>query len=354
MAGFLAAVFLVAPLALATGPDEAVVLDSVTVSGEQPGPGLWRVSRGDHHLWLVGIVSPVPQDMQWRPTELEERLAEAHAVLQSPGVDVGTGRGRLHAITLAPQAIGIRNNPGRQTLADVLPPDTYARWLEQKERYLGRDRKVERWRPIFAAQKLHEAAVEANAMARRSPVSTLVKDTARARGLPEIESTLKITIDDPRDAMREFKATEVEDLACFEATLQRLESDIGLLRGRANAWATGDLDILRELSGADPGSACIQALMGTGMLARRGFDDIERRVHASWLAAAEQALVEYPVTVGAIPMSEALRPEGLLAQLAIRGYTVRAPDDFEDDEDGNEDAGEEVEASVAAAEHPAD
>ncbi|WP_187266130.1 TraB/GumN family protein [Alkalisalibacterium limincola] len=235
----------------------------------------------------------------------------------------------------------------------MLPPDTYARWIEQKGRYLGRDRKVERWRPIFAAQKLHEAAVEANAMARLSPVSTLVKDTAQARGLPRVESTLKITIDDPRDAMREFKATEVEDLACFEATLQRLESDIGLLRGRANAWATGDLDILRELSGADPGSACIQALLGTGMLARRGFDDLEARVHASWLAAAEQALVEYPVTVGAIPMSEALRPGGLLAQLAARGYTVRAPDEFEDDE--YDDAGAGVEVSTAAtAEHPAD
>jgi len=321
-------------------PETATVLESVQVTGTQPGPALWRVSRGEndprghHSLWLIGTVSPLPVYLDWRPEELDERLAEADAVLRSPGISVGTGRGRLHALTLAPSAIGLRNNPDRQTLADVLPPQTYARWEQLKARYLGDNRRVERWRPIFAAEKLHEAAVEANALEFGSPAWARIRAAAEARDLPRVDSVLSITIDDPRDALRDFRRGEMDDLACFEATLDRLESDIGLLRGRATAWATGDIEVLRQLSGADPASACIQSVLGSGVLADRGLGDLEARVRESWVTAAERAIYDHPVTVGALPMSELLREDGLLAALAARGYVITAPDD-EDEDDGD-------------------
>ena len=37
------------------------ILETVLVSGEQPGPGMWKVSKGDHVLWIVGIQTPVPK-----------------------------------------------------------------------------------------------------------------------------------------------------------------------------------------------------------------------------------------------------------------------------------------------------
>jgi hypothetical protein len=35
--------------------------------------------------------------------------------------------------------------------------------------------------------------------------------------------------------IREFKNEPLNDLPCFESVLQRLESDLGLMRARANA-----------------------------------------------------------------------------------------------------------------------
>ena len=51
------------------------LLAPVTVSGVQPGPGLWKVSRGDHVLWLLGTTSALPANMQWRSDEVE-RIAQ--------------------------------------------------------------------------------------------------------------------------------------------------------------------------------------------------------------------------------------------------------------------------------------
>ena len=33
-------------------------LGEVLVVGKQPGPGLWRVSKGDHDLWIFATLTP--------------------------------------------------------------------------------------------------------------------------------------------------------------------------------------------------------------------------------------------------------------------------------------------------------
>ena len=38
-------------------------LDTMVVSGVQPGPGLWKVRKGEHTLWILGTVSPLPRRM---------------------------------------------------------------------------------------------------------------------------------------------------------------------------------------------------------------------------------------------------------------------------------------------------
>jgi len=317
-------------------------LDAVEVTGVMPGPGLWQVRRDDHVLWIIGSLSPVPQRMQWRSEELDARLAEADAILNPPGVNLTTGRGRLHAMTLLPSVLGARKLPGNQTLADVLAPDLHARWTVLKAEHLGRDRGIERWRPVFAAQKLHGRVVERAALSFRSPVFDHVAETAKRLRIPRIPVLLKITIDDSRQAIREFKQGELDDVACFERTLQRLEGDVALLSARAGAWATGDVDALRTLHDSDPSSACITAVMNSSVLRQRGVDDMLAQMQAQWVVAAEQVLGEHRTTVGVLPIAMLLAEDGVLAILAARGYLVLGPDDEyldEADEPAVTDAG---------------
>src|SRR3954471_238877 len=66
-------------------------LEQVLVTGEQPGPGLWKVSKGDHVLWILGTNSPVPKRMQWHSKEVERAIAESQEVIGNVQVKIDIG-----------------------------------------------------------------------------------------------------------------------------------------------------------------------------------------------------------------------------------------------------------------------
>lgn len=62
----------------APAPAPAVVdLEAMVVRGVQPGPGLWKVSKGDHVLWILGTLSPLPKRLQWQATEVETIIGQS-------------------------------------------------------------------------------------------------------------------------------------------------------------------------------------------------------------------------------------------------------------------------------------
>src|SRR5215468_3558167 len=134
------------PAAPASPATETTTLDTVLVTGEQPGPGLWKVSRGDHVLWILGAQYPLPRDMTWRARDVELTIAQSQAVIAdaAPKLELNF----FHKLTLLPAVYGARKNEDGATLKDVLSPDLYARWLVLKAKYIGRDNGVERLRPM--------------------------------------------------------------------------------------------------------------------------------------------------------------------------------------------------------------
>lgn len=316
-------------------PDATTQLAAVKVQGEMPGPGLWRVAKGDHVLWILGTLSPLPAKVEWRSKELEARLAEAEAIINPPGGSITSGAGLWRTALVLPSLLGARKNPDGATLQDVVSPELYARWASLKPTYLGRDRAVERWRPVYAAEKLQRKAADSIGLEFGSPASALVRNIAEQRKLPVIRPMVHIVIDDLKLAAREFKANALADTDCFERTLRRFETDLDLLRTRANAWAVGDVPLLRELHEADPESACFDAVMSASALQKRGLDDLPGKQRKAWLAAAEQALGEYRISIGLLPISELLKPDGYLADLSSRGYVVTAPDEDESQDESD-------------------
>ena len=102
-------------------------MEAVVVSGAQPGPGLWKVYSGEHTLYILGTLSPLPTRMEWRSQQVASVLDEAGVVLGPPGISIGTGMGMLRSLTLLPSALRATNNPDGETLEDVLPTDVYTR-----------------------------------------------------------------------------------------------------------------------------------------------------------------------------------------------------------------------------------
>ncbi|MEY2919597.1 MAG: hypothetical protein RL261_902 [Pseudomonadota bacterium] len=312
-------------LAAPARADEA--LEEVLVTGQQPGPGLWKITRaGDpsgHVLWILGNYSPLPKKMTWRSTELAGVLSASQAVIAP--VAVSASAGPLGGITLLPSLIGVRRNPDDKRLQEVVPADLYQRWLPLKARYLGDNDDVEDWRPIFAAQELYRAALKKNDLVPYDGVWPAVEKLARKARVPITEPEIELKVEKARASIKEFKSTPLADVECFARTLQRLESDVDLMRERANAWAVGDVARLKKLAPVERASACIGVMLESSFMRERGYGDVLERVKSAWVDAAVKALASNVSTVAVLSMDEILKPDGYVAQLRKKGYVVEDP-----------------------------
>lgn len=302
-------------------------LEEVLVTGEQPGPGLWRLTRpGEpegHVLWILGTYGPLPRKLRWHSHEIERVLAASQELLAPPNVTSGIGL--LKGLTLLPSLVGIRKNPDGATLQQVLPPDLYARWLPLKQRYLGNDGDVEEWRPIFAAEELYSKALDEAGLVRAGVIWPAVEKIAHRAKVPVVRPELKLTVAEPRDTIKQFKRAPISDVDCFARTITRLESDLDLMRAQANAWAVGDVAKLGRLAYSERAGACIDAVMESEFVQRRGLGDVKTRIEAEWVQAAEAALAKNPSTLAVLPIDQIVKPSGWVARLTAKGYVLTSP-----------------------------
>ena len=315
------------PGSAAAAPIESAPIEEVLVTGQQPGPGLWKVTRpsagNDHVLWILGTYGPLPRKMQWRSTELEAVLAESQELIGPVAMRAKVGP--LGGVTLLPSLIGVRRNPDDQRLQEVVPVELYARWVPLKQRYIGRDDDVEEWRPIFAAWELYEKALRSSGFEPYGVIWPSVKKLARKAKVKITEPEVTLKVEKPRAAIRDFKQTPLDDVDCFAKTIARLESDLELMKVRANAWATGDVARLRELAPVDNASACIAVVMNAQLMQDRGYTDWPAQRAAAWLSAVERAMAKNGSTVTVLSIDEILRPDGYVAGLRAAGYRVEDP-----------------------------
>ncbi len=328
---------LVPAFALAQAPaasDQPVlqVLDTVVVSGIQPGPGLWRVSKDGRVMWVLGTLAPLPKRMEWNSAEVEAKVAAAGVVLMPPTVTINAKGAMFGGIFLVPSMLKARNNPGKERLADVLPAADYARWQGLKAKYLPRDGAVEKRRPFLAAMELREEAFDQQDLVWRDIAGRVVTRAAEKADVPIERPNVLIMVENPKAAIKEFASSPVDDLACFRRTLDQVENDLGTLATRANAWAQGEVAMLRDLTYTDNAQACTDALLQTSLAKRNGMSDLPARTQAAWMEAAEKALATHAESFAVVPMARVVGERGYLVELARRGYTVQAPDDLAQDE----------------------
>jgi len=300
-------------------------VSEVMVTGETAGPGLWMVSKGANVMWVLGTQSPVPKGMSWRSAQVNGIIGESQEVLTAASVSVKADIGFFGKLSLLPSLIGARNNPDDKTLDEILPPDLYARWKVLKEKYIGRDGGVEKWRPIFAAQELYSKAIEKSGLSSDNIVWPVVVAATQEHGVKVTKPKVEMKVDKPKAMVKEFKKSQLDDLECFTRTIERLETDLDGMKLRANAWATGDLEEMRRLPFTDQRQACEAAIMSATIVESGGMKDLPTRAAEAWLAAADAALANNRSTFAVLPMSEILKPDGYLAKLAARGYTVQEP-----------------------------
>jgi hypothetical protein len=301
------------------------VPEQIRVVAQRPGPGMWKVSKGEHVLWVFGTYAPLPKDMQWRSQQVETVIRNSQEYLAPPSASAKPGI--FKTITLLPSLIGVRKNPDGARLRDVMPAEDYARWSELKAKYLPGNDDVERERPIFAADVLTRAARQQAGLWSDNLVRERMLDLVKQHKLKQTSSTFEIPMDNARAVLKNFNKSTVGDAACLAQTMATLENDIAAASVRANAWARGDMDALRKLDFSTRKEACFGAVMNSAVFdAEPEYRNMMARARAKWLVAAENALAANTSTFAMLPIGDIIDQKGVIAALAAKGYQIELPD----------------------------
>ena len=311
-------------------------LDEVVVSGEYPGPGLWKITRADdasgHVMWIVGEPPPLPKRMKWKSKDIEAVALGAQEILRDSAVrmDADEKIGFFRGITLLPAILEARRNPDDAKLKDLVPAEMYARWLVQKKRYLGRETGVESWRPLFAADKLRKAAFDDLKLREGGTVWEVIGKLAEKHKIKVTTPLLRYTFkrSEVRTKLKEFSRESLPDVECFGTMLDLTEAlaDRETQAARAHAWAIGDHEALARFPVLpSPYLPCAMAVLSSQVAREVIPADIREQVHALWLDAAEKSLAANPTTLAIVPFVKLTRAGGYLEMLRAKGYLIEAP-----------------------------
>lgn len=305
----------------ATPVSKELDVEVVLVTGEQPGPALWQVSSGNHSLWILGEVSPLPRKVKWRSKQFERLLANSQEVILHNSAHHTQGK---HAAELA-RATEL---PVGQSLEGLVSPELHAR-IETVAKIYGINEPLEALSPPVVATRFANASLKTLDL-RVVPLQVSVVTLARKT---KVRITNYSTQNPDTEILFEERLQTVTDSAMAVCPLERivrvLEDGGSGLRSLANAWAVGDIDTLRRLmpeyglfTDGHRSSACVAAIYSGS----KQFDEYVKKRTASWLAEAERALRENESTLAVVPIPELFAADGYLAALRARGYHVFEPE----------------------------
>lgn len=298
-------------IATAARAEQATVsapIEEVLVTGEHPGPPLWKVMNGDHALYIMGTYAPLPERLVWRSEEVEWVMTEAQQVIGPYAVSF-TLEG---ADPLAAKGAPLRR---------LLSRKDYAQWLTLKRRYIGEGREIERALPVSAALILRSAAFERTGLTNTDRVWRQIYSLAERYHVP-VSASHQVDKTIWSDRLKKDNRAGVDYLI---KTIEQLEQDLRAARARANAWATGDVAALRTQALADKDAAYLYA-SSWPYLRDEELAELLAEADRRWVAAAHAALTRNQTTFAALPIFMLLRPDGVLAGLQAQGFEVEEPD----------------------------
>ncbi|MDY6982355.1 MAG: TraB/GumN family protein [Pseudomonadota bacterium] len=309
--------------------------EEILVVGRQPGPPLWRVSKGDNVLWIFPYLSPVPEDMIWDSERVARVIAASQEYIGMPNREASTSK-----LLIANPVNWVRGyrlmkrlqrHPDGAALDEALPPELYARFAALQATYFPREDDFDEMRPLLVGGRMTSLIQREVGLTEDTGIlDTVRKRVRRNRAMTRTDVSVEIDLQGSFGELAKRAETLMasfspeQELACFEQQLRHMEEDLEPMKRRANAWAQGDIDAFRDepLVG-DESNACLDLILGSSE------EDLlvgmEAVLKQKWLDAVDAALATNASTFAVLGIDELLRADGYLAALRERGYDIREP-----------------------------
>lgn len=296
-------------------------MEAITVTGVQSGPALIKAEGHGKKLFLLPTIRSFPKDIEWSNKEISAVIANSDAILDAPGINIGTNIGIIAGIGLWRDYKRTRYNPDGKLLNDILDKDQYVRWVALRNRYLKSSNSTDKLRPVYAAAELSEAVEKSRGLARNDLLIKSVKKIAKSDGKPIYSSSLHLILGDPKKVMNAFNSEMLNDVPCLVATMDNAEKDAEISRRLAIAWSIGDMDVLRKIELVDQSKVCAQAMASATAARSIGINDVDSAVLAAWGENLDKAFIAGPVVVAIVPW-ERIRDGSIVGILREKGFEV--------------------------------
>ncbi|MGC1459787.1 MAG: TraB/GumN family protein [Steroidobacteraceae bacterium] len=308
-----AVLVMVGLIASATAAGAAVeAIQEVLVTGEHPGPALWKVTSGQHLLWILAEPpTPLPMKFVWRSKRVAAAIATAQELILDGGITFDSSRLGKPLTIFAYH--DMRTLPAGQSLADVVPENLYRRFRVLKDTFAANDAQIERLRPWAAGIELRKHVMKSLSLTNTSVSGTVLAHAWRAKVI-----SLFIYAD---YAEFERNSKSNRTMSCLEDIVSELETDRNDLQRLANAWSVGDIEALRELVLRQKPDQCQPDMFDNDQRAK----EASARHTEQWLAAVDLALQTYQTAFAIVPTDRLFAPDGWLTALRARGYEVQEP-----------------------------
>ena len=285
--------------------DPSWTVGELTVT-PRPGPVLWRVSKGNSVVWIIGSLPVMPKGQVWNSARLERVIDGANVVLIRPRatVDLFTVIGILSHLNL----------PDGRTLDRELPPDLATRFARVRTLVGQSPTRYAHLKPVWAGLRLYLDYDASAKMNRNEPEDTVIRlahrhhapvhPIATYRGKPVAKNLANLT--------------DAPSQACLADVVQDIEFASAHAAPAAEAWAHGDLKTVRAHFAEPAFRLCLEQSPSFVALANQSVDDTVKAIDA--------ALAHPGKSVAIFSLDDLLREGGALARLRAEGASVTAPD----------------------------
>ncbi len=294
------------------------VVEEIRVVGEMSGPPIWKITKDEHALWILGYPEWVHDDSLWKSDFVEDVMAHSNEWITFTGARYTS----LNPLKMA-QALRkfrrMQRIPDRGTLDSVLSTDAYQLFIGVKLSYAPKRDDLERLRPSFASKELFESAAESAGLVKgRRTIHRAMKQRARKHRVTEIRGSISLNDLAVLDSMAETLPNAEQ--TCLQRRLQGLDGHLETISRLAAAWVEGDLTLIRVFSddvvedSCDPRSLVSQpeALM-----------QLVSSSQEIWDNNVDRALRENASTFAMLPLEDLLDDDGPLLRFQEGGYEIR-------------------------------
>ena len=281
-------------------------VDEVIVSARRSEAPIWQVTQGDSTLILVGAISGVPRDVEWRPEALEAATRRSQRILfpqegRASPADVFRLIWRIRTIASLPKGA---------TTADYLSPEVQAR-LD----VVMADQRNDGWRTsslmILSMDLLSDKAGYERGRTRNA--TDVIKKAARDARVP-VRPVGTVRGDEIVDSL--ITAPPATYAVCLERALAAAEAGPEGAAIRIQDWRARRVPEVM----AQP---LEQAL---GLCWPWGDPEIAPLLRRQWAEAIQTALGEPGVTMAVAQLRVLAETDGVLNALEAQGYEVEGPE----------------------------